>query len=88
MFVEVSIDLSTTADSLLLPRDAVLDIQDKVGHVFIVTDGKARQQTVKVGLAWGENISILEGVIDSTPVICQRSSAVGRWHRNLGCEII
>ncbi len=69
MFVEVNIDASTTDDLLLLPRDAVLDIQDRVGHVFIVTDGKARQQTVKVGLTWGEKISILEGVIDSTPVV-------------------
>ena len=69
MFVEVSIDFSTTDDSLLLPRDAVLDIQNGVGHVFIVSDGKAHQQTVKVGPAWGEKISILEGVIDSTPII-------------------
>ena len=69
MFVEVSIDFSTTDDSLLLPRDAVLDIQNKVGHVFIATDGRAHKQTVKVGLAWGEKISILEGVIASTPII-------------------
>ena len=69
MFVEVSIDFSTTDNLLLLPRDAVLNIQDRVGHVFIVTDGKARQQTVKIGLAWGEKISILEGLIDATPVI-------------------
>jgi len=44
-------------------------IQDRVGHVFIVTEGRARQQPVKVGLTWGEKISILEGVTDSTPVI-------------------
>ena len=69
MFVEVSIDLSATDDMLLLPRDAVLDIQDRVGHIFVVEDDKARQQTVKVELVWGEKISILEGVIDSTPVI-------------------
>ena len=69
MFVEVGIDFSTTDDSLLLPRDAVLDIRNGVGHVFIVSDGEARQQTVKVGPAWGEKISILEGVIDSTPII-------------------
>lgn len=69
MFVEVSIDFSTTDDSLILPRDAVLDIQNGVGHVFIATDGRARRQTVKVGLVWGEKISILEGVIDSTPII-------------------
>lgn len=83
MFVEVNIDASTTDDLLLLPRDAVLNIQDRVGHVFIVTDGKARQQTVKVGLVWGEKISILEGVIDSTPVIV-------RGHQQLadGAEIL
>ena len=67
--MEVSIDLSATDDMLLLPRDAVLDIQDRVGHIFVVEDDKARQQTVKVELVWGEKISILEGVIDSTPVI-------------------
>ena len=69
MFVEVNIDLSASGDSLLLPREAVLGIQDGVGHVFVVTDGSARQQTVKVGLVWGEKISILEGVTDLTPVI-------------------
>ena len=69
MFVEVNIDLSAPDDSLLLPREAVLDIQDGVGHVFVVTDGRARQQPVKVGLTWGEKISILEGVTDSTLVI-------------------
>ena len=69
MFVEVSVNLSSTGDSLLLPRDAVLDLQNGVGHVFIVSDGKARQQTVKVGPVWGEKISILEGVVDSTPIV-------------------
>lgn len=69
MFVEVNIDPSAPDDSLLLPREAVLDIQDGIGHVFIATDGIAQQQTVKVGRAWGEHISILEGVSDSTPVI-------------------
>ena len=75
MFVEVSIDFSTTDDSLLLPRNAVLDIQNGVGHVFIVSDGKAHQQTVKVGPAWGEKISILEGVVDSTPIVVRGISS-------------
>ena len=69
MFVEISIDASTAADALLLPREAVLDIQNGVGHVFIATDGSTHQQTVKVGRAWGENISILEGLTDATPVV-------------------
>ena len=69
MFVEVNIDLSAPDDSLLIPRGAVLDVKDGRGHVFIATDGRARQQTVKVGRTWGENISILEGVTDSTAVI-------------------
>ena len=69
MFVEVKIDRSAPDDSLLLPREAVLEIQNGIGHVFIAADGSARQQTVKVGLAWGEKISILEGITDSTPVI-------------------
>ena len=83
MFVEVSIDLPSPDDSLLLPRKAVLDIHDGVGHVFIVTDGRAHQQPVKVGLAWGGEISILEGVTDLTPVIVS-------GHRQLadGTEIV
>ena len=83
MFAEVSIAFSTTDDSLLLPRDAVLDIQNGVGHVFIVSDGKALQQTVKVGPAWGEKISILEGVVDSMPIVV-------RGHQQLadGTEIL
>ena len=69
MFAEVKVDLSAPDDSLLLPREAVLDIQAGTGHVFIATDGIARQQTVKVGLAWGENISIPEGINETTSVI-------------------
>ena len=69
MFVEVTIDLSASDDSLLLPRETVLDIKDGTGHIFIVTEGRARQQPVKVGIAYGEQISIVEGVTDSTEVI-------------------
>lgn len=69
MFVEVNINLSAPDDSLLLPREAVLNIQNGIGHVFIAADGRARQQTVKVGLVWGENISILEGINETTSVI-------------------
>lgn len=83
MFVEVDIDLSAADDLLLLPREAVLDIQDRVGHVFVAKNGKARQQTVKVGLVWGEKISILEGLTGSTLVIVS-------GHRQLadGTEIV
>ncbi len=83
MFVEVSIDLSATDDLLLLPREAVLDIQNRMGNVFVMKNGKAHQQKVKVGLVWGEKISILEGVTDSTPVIVS-------GHRQLadGTEIV
>lgn len=69
MFVEVNLNLSTSDETLLLPREAVLDIQDKVGHVFIATDGKAQRQSIKVGLTWGEKISIIEGLTDTSSVI-------------------
>lgn len=69
MFVEVRIDRTLPEDSLLLPRSAVLDIKEGVGHVFVAIDELAQQQSVKVGLAWGDNISILEGISDTTPVI-------------------
>lgn len=69
MFVEVRIDLPAPDDSLLLPREAVLGIENGQGHIFVVDNGRARQQPVKVGIAYGEQISIVEGVTDSTDVI-------------------
>jgi len=70
MFVEVNIDYSALEESLLLPREAVLDIQDDAGHVFVVADGnQAQKQNVKVGLVWGDSISILEGVTESSRVV-------------------
>lgn len=76
MFVEVSIESAVPDDLLLLPRGAVLDIQNGIGHVFVATDNTARQQSVKIGLTWGDSISILEGVSDTTAVIV-------RGHRQL-----
>ena len=83
MFVEVDIDRSAPDTMLLLPRSAVLDIQEGVGHVFIAIDGLAEKKSVKVGLAWGEKISILEGISDTTQVIVS-------GHRQLvdGMEIL
>lgn len=70
MFVEVNIDYSGLEESLLLPREAVLDIQDDAGHVFVVADGnQAQKQYVKVGFVWGDSISILEGVTESSRVV-------------------
>ena len=83
MFVEVSIEGTALDDLLLLPRGAVLDIKNGIGHVFVATDGNARQQPVKVGLTWGDSISILDGISESTPVIVN-------GHRQLtdGSEIL
>ena len=69
MFVEIKVNLSASGESLLLPREAVLEVRDRVGHVFIAGDGIVRKQTVKVGLAWGERISVVQGVTESTRVI-------------------
>lgn len=82
-FVEVGIDLSAADNLLLLPREVVLDIQDSVGHVFVAKDGKAHQQIVKVGLVWGEKISIIDGLTDSTLVIVN-----GHRHLTDGTEIL
>ena len=82
-FVEVRIDLSSAENLMLLPREVVLDIQDSVGHVFVAKDGKAHRQIVKLGLVWGEKISVLEGLTDSTLVIVS-----GHRHLTDGTEIL
>ena len=69
MFAEVTIDRSGADDSLLLPRQAVLNPRDGSRIVFTAADGVARQQQVRVGFAWGESISVLGGITETASVI-------------------
>jgi membrane fusion protein (multidrug efflux system) len=69
MFSQVKLNYSTHTDATLLPRKALLAIDDKI-NVFIVKDGVASKVSVKIGYQEGEYVEILEGLSgDETVVI-------------------
>lgn len=68
MFAQVKLNYDTRDNATLLPRRALLAIDDKV-NVFIINDGKAEKVAVKVGYQEGEFVEILEGLNGSEQVV-------------------
>jgi RND family efflux transporter MFP subunit len=68
-FVEVKTTAQMHTNTLLIPRETVLNAQDGSRYVFVAENGRARKQTVKTGLTWGDKIEIIDGIIDSISVI-------------------
>ena len=68
MFSEVAIDYATHANATLLPRKALLTIDDKTS-VFIVQDGVAKKLDVTTGFENGEFIEITSGLNGSETVV-------------------
>ncbi|MBM3235387.1 efflux RND transporter periplasmic adaptor subunit [Candidatus Poribacteria bacterium] len=67
--VEVKIKAQNHTNALLLPREAVLKGQGGNKFVFVAENGRARKQTVKIGLTWGDKVEVIDGITDSTSVI-------------------
>lgn len=61
MFARVSVRFDTSDDALLIARDAVLT-QENETSVFVVRDGTAMRQSVKVGYPTGGQIEIRDGL--------------------------
>ena len=68
MFAQVKLNYDTRRNATLLPRKALLAIDDKI-NVFIVNDGKAQKVSVKTGYQDGDYVEILEGLNGSEKVI-------------------
>lgn len=68
MFAQVKLNYDTRDNATLLPRRALLAIDDKV-NVFIINEGKAEKIAVKVGYQEGEFVEILEGLQGSEQVV-------------------
>ncbi len=68
-FVEVKIKAQQRTNALLIPREAVLKTQNNSRYVFVAENGSARKQTVKIGLTWGDEVEVIDGITDSTSVI-------------------
>jgi HlyD family secretion protein len=65
VIMEIETDKKT---AMALPLDALFDDGDKP-YVYLVKDGKAHKQNIKIGITSGKKIEILEGVSKGDPVI-------------------
>ncbi|WP_026374814.1 efflux RND transporter periplasmic adaptor subunit [Aestuariibacter salexigens] len=68
MFAQVKLNYDTREDATLLPRKALLAIDNDV-NVFVVEEGIAKKVAVKVGYQEGEFAEILEGLNGSEQVV-------------------
>ena len=67
-FVTIDIVRSTHANTMLLPRDAVIR-ELKRAHVFVVRDNVAEKRNVTLGLEEKDKLEILDGVIAGELVV-------------------
>lgn len=67
---EISMIARTVPDALAIPSVSVLTAQDGTTSVMVVgNDGKAHQQTLKVGFRDGDRVQILEGLQASQKIV-------------------
>ena len=67
--VRVKIFTADKTQALLVPRSALFRAADNSWRVFAVRDGRARLQTVEVGLMNDEQVEILKGLSENEPVV-------------------
>ncbi len=68
MFGRVEIRYDRRDSAVLVPKDAVLT-EDAAQSVFVVADGKARRQPIKVGYSDSYNYEVLEGLKSGDQVV-------------------
>lgn len=68
MFSQVKLNYSTHSNATLMPRKALLAIDDKI-NVFVVNDGIAEKVSVKIGYQEGEYVEITEGLTGHEQVV-------------------
>jgi membrane fusion protein, multidrug efflux system len=68
MFGRISVVYAERADALTVTREALIE-GDGAVSVFVVREGKARRQPVKLGLLNGGLVEILEGVEEGEQVV-------------------
>jgi membrane fusion protein (multidrug efflux system) len=68
LFVRLGVNYERIADAVLAPRAAVVE-DDGSRHVFVVADGKAQRRAVRIGLADGDRVQVLDGVAAGEQVV-------------------
>ncbi|MCU0976445.1 MAG: efflux RND transporter periplasmic adaptor subunit [Steroidobacteraceae bacterium] len=81
MFGRVAIVYERKADALQIPRAALLD-GDGPPRVFVVSDGKAVEREVRLGLGNGAWVEVISGIADDDEVV-----VVGQGALRPGTEV-
>lgn len=68
MFAQVKLNYDTHHNATLLPRKALLAIDDKV-NVFIINEGKAHKVAVEIGYQDGDFVEIIKGLNGDEQVV-------------------
>ncbi len=75
MFARVAIVYERKPDALQIPRTALLD-GDGPPKVFVVSNGKAAERAVRLGLSSGAMIEVIDGLKDGEQVVVVGQGAV------------
>lgn len=62
MFADVSVLAAERQDATIIPRDALVQLNDGQQAVYVVEAGQAQQRQVEVGISDGQRIEILSGL--------------------------
>jgi len=68
MFAQVKLNYDTHQDVTLLPRQAMLNIDDQI-NVFVIKDGKAQKVKVEIGYQDANKVEILKGLSGDEQVV-------------------
>ncbi|MCC2615361.1 efflux RND transporter periplasmic adaptor subunit [Aestuariibacter halophilus] len=68
MFAQVALNYDTHANATLLPRKALLSIDNQT-NVFVVDEGVARKVSITVGYQEGESVEVLSGLQGDEKVV-------------------
>jgi HlyD family secretion protein len=74
MTVSAEILAGRKADALTIPLDAVREASSRAPWVFVIRDGRAERQPVKLGLRGSDRVEVVEGLQAGEPVIAGAAS--------------
>jgi membrane fusion protein, multidrug efflux system len=75
MFAQVAVATSTRQDALLLPVEAVVSQADST-FTWLVVDGRAKRQTIRLGVRDDERVEVTDGLFDGAEVILNAPATI------------
>lgn len=69
-FVNVRLQLANLTDQVVLPTDAIHHGADH-SYVYLINEGKAQIQPIKIGLTQGNRASVIEGVNEGDVIVLE-----------------